>query len=771
MSEPSLFRRFKQARIVQVLLVYLGASWVVLQIADVLQDAVALPQWVSALAVLLLLIGLVIILATAWVQALPSTTAGERAGELPTDWEIAPRDVLASLRSGRLPHLTWGRAIMGGVVALSLLFGGAGLYVGFGGRTMGLGPTEVVAVGAADGIAVIPFDVRGEGLDIWREGMMDLLANSLDGVGGYRTIDARTVMARWEELVGDGEAVDLDGALRVAGATGARYALTGSVVGIGDDMRLVTNVHDLDTGEEIAQGRVEGPADQVMQLADNLAVETMRSFLQTTGREGAGDLTAETLTTWSLDALRSFLEGERHYRRGDFAEAVQSFERAVAADSTFAIALIRLSEAYGWLEDQSSERMQEYGVRAMAHVDRLPPRYQFIMDAWQALNEGSADGLPVLKEAVQKYPDDPEAWFLLAETYIHMSDATFATAEDIKEALDRSVALDPNFAPYLLHVAEWAVIRGDRELAEATVSRARELTGDLRGYEHVQLAIPVILGDSAEAAAAIEAARNASERTLGLYFGTFHQATDRFDRGESLQSIFADMQATSRDNWITWDRVTRGALESAAELAANGQVSRGSLGVYFGHANELWGVEPEGPLAELATPDLCEDPFNSGCYLLMGRYLADAGRWRAFDVTVARLREAAGDEPESTAAISADILVGVGQWKRGDVDQARRSLRVHERRAGFIGGRARAALADLEFEAGRYGEAIRYYQGGLFNYARAHALRGLARSYEARGDTARALEHWQHFVSLTRRGDADLPQIQEAREAVERLGG
>ena len=63
-DQPALFERLKRARIVQVLAVYLGASWVVLQIADVLQGAVGLPEWVSALAVLLLLIGLVIILAT-----------------------------------------------------------------------------------------------------------------------------------------------------------------------------------------------------------------------------------------------------------------------------------------------------------------------------------------------------------------------------------------------------------------------------------------------------------------------------------------------------------------------------------------------------------------------------------------------------------------------------------------------------------------------------------------------------------------------------------
>jgi len=183
MPTPSLWDRLRSARIVQVLVVYLGASWAVLQIADVLAEALSLPEWVMPVAVLLLLIGLIVILATAWVQSLPSTTAREEAGEIPTDWQVAPGEALASLRAGKLPHLTWGRAILGGVVALSLLFGGAGLYMGITGRTFALGPTEVGADQPGEGIAVVPFEVRGEDLDIWREGMVDLLSNNMDGVG------------------------------------------------------------------------------------------------------------------------------------------------------------------------------------------------------------------------------------------------------------------------------------------------------------------------------------------------------------------------------------------------------------------------------------------------------------------------------------------------------------------------------------------------------------------------------------------------------------
>lgn len=157
MSSPSsLLERVRRARVVPVLVVYLGAAWIVLRVADVLRDTLALPSWVPGLAFLLLAVGLLVIMATAWVQSHPDTAAAEEAGEVPADWEIAPGEALASLRAGEMPHLTWGRATMGGAVAFGLLFGGLGLYAALSGRTMvPAGPVpapRVPPVGLADSL-------------------------------------------------------------------------------------------------------------------------------------------------------------------------------------------------------------------------------------------------------------------------------------------------------------------------------------------------------------------------------------------------------------------------------------------------------------------------------------------------------------------------------------------------------------------------------------------------------------------------------------------
>ncbi len=776
MENPSLWSRLKQARIVQVLLVYLGASWGLLQVVDVLQNTLTLPDWVGPVAVILLLVGLLVILATAWVQSLPSTEAREAKGEVPSDWQIAPRDLGQSLISGRFPHLTWGRALLGGVVALSLLFGASGLFVTLTGNRPVLGPPEAGASAAADGIAVVPFDVRGADLEIWREGMMDLLTNNLDGVGGFRTIDSRTVMARWRRTVGDDGDPDLDTALRAAGATGARYALSGSVVGLGENVRLVANIYDLDTGKEVAQGRAEGPFGEVLTLADDLAVETMRALLQATGREG-GDITAETMTTSSLPALRAFLEGERHYRRGEFAEAVQGYELAVDADSTFAIALIRLSEAYGWLESVSSERMKEVGDLAMAQIDRLSPRYKFMMEAWNALNHGDATGVEILLEAVQKYPDDPEAWFLLAETYIHIQDATYSDSDAIVQALDRAVALDPDFAPYLIHVVEEAVIRGELDRARENIARYEEITGHKRGLEHVEFAIPIYYGTDEEAREAADRLRRDNPQATPILEGTFGTNMDQLDRTALLNPALETAFGTNRDAFRLYLAGSYGGLEQGTRYLDSMALGRNSVGIYLGHVNELWGVVPSGAHADLFHPDSCEDPgFSSTCYLFLGAAFTREGQWTRQQTVLKRLQDQVAsfrsEDPEANVDFmeaSIRFLTALESLVRGDIRTAQPELAKLRLRVDNVGARARIALGELEVGQGRTEEAIRHYRSSQRGYQRPRAVLELARLSEVAGRPEEARKYWERFLVITRSGDQELPQVVEAREALQRL--
>ncbi|MFQ5536519.1 MAG: hypothetical protein ACE5GJ_03620 [Gemmatimonadota bacterium] len=777
MSTPTLPERLKRARIVQVLLVYLGASWVVLQIADVLVDALSLPDWVLPVAVLLLLVGLVIILATAWVQSLPSTTAAEEAGKIPTDWEVAPADALASLKSGRLPHLTWGRAILGGVVALSLLFGGAGLYVMVTGGPSFMGPQVVGATDAADGIAIVPFKVSGPDLAVWREGMVDLLATNLDGMGGYRTIDSRTVMARWREVVGDEVAPDLDVSLRAAGETGARYAVVGSVVGVGESLRLVAEVFDLADGREIGSGQVQGSPDEILTLVDELSLETMRALLAGGGEDLASTRNLANLTTPSLLALRAYLEGERHYRRAGFAQAVEAYERAIEEDSLFALALYRISDAYGWLESVNSERAAELSERAVAAVDRLTPRNAVIVGASDALYRGDLSQVEPLKAAVRKYPDDPEAWFMLAETYIHLGEATGGTVEDARDALARATELDPGFAPYYQHVADAAIVLRDRAAAQEAMATYERLAPESELRPYMPLGLDIFTGSAEERTAAIEEMNSLSAREMSYFWGTLGVAWN--DDVAGVRAIAeAARGATGSPNWnfrIYRILVSQGRWAHAEAMYTDSLPNEGT------HAHEAYvlhrftdrdsdgraagmvrGAEPRGfnllPTGALAAEDGDQKRLERVMRVLEAR--ADS-------------LEAAGNTGDARQAETlARGLEGYGQLRGGDAGLARVTLeRAQGRVTGTVDQFIRLWLAEADEALGRRQEAISWYGLLRRGYMVAEAHYRMARLAEELGDTERALEEWKLLLMNYADADADNPRLAEAREAVARLGG
>ncbi len=102
----------------QVLAIYVGASWVVFEVVQTLTEGLGLPEWFPAFALGLLLIGLPIVLATAFVQEGFPPKRGRDPTLLPTaEPESQP---VANEIQGARRLLTWRNVIAGGVLALAL---------------------------------------------------------------------------------------------------------------------------------------------------------------------------------------------------------------------------------------------------------------------------------------------------------------------------------------------------------------------------------------------------------------------------------------------------------------------------------------------------------------------------------------------------------------------------------------------------------------------------------------------------------------------------
>ena len=319
---------------------------------------------------------------------------------------------------------------------------------------------ESSAPGAAvssSALAVFPFTVRG-GPDVQYlgEGMVNLLAASMDGAGDLRSVDPRAVMARvrQEELgeVAPGQAAG------IAQDFGAGLFILGDIVQVGEGLRVDAALYSLEGGSEpTGTATVDGVPDSILGMVDRVA-----SQLLATGAAGSGSRVTQlaAVTTSSLTALKHYLEGEGAFREGRFDPAVEALQAAVAADSQFALAFYRLSIAAEWaLRPDIAELAAEQAVR---HANRLSDRDRRLLEGVLAQREGrSQEAERVFRAVVSIWPQDVETWIQLGEVQFHYGPLMGQSADRSQPAFERAMALEPDNSIPLIHLLRLAARAGD----------------------------------------------------------------------------------------------------------------------------------------------------------------------------------------------------------------------------------------------------------------------------------------------------------------------
>jgi TolB-like protein len=311
-----------------------------------------------------------------------------------------------------------------------------------------------------------------------RELVVTLSAN-LEGVGGIHAAEAITVLAQVKE----GERLTPAAGAELARRLGARSVLRGTLVPSGRDVRLDAALFDVDSLAPLAQTTVMGHADDVAGLTDAATLALLKQVWQH-GEPPAPDLAG--LTTRSVPALRAYLQGEQALARAEFDVAVREFERAFAADSTFWFAFWRSLYPRDY---EGSTADSATVAKLIAHRREFPMADRLMIEA-QFLSPTMSDELAAWRHVTRRFPNYWPAWYNYGNYLVHWTPYIGTTYDDSRAALERTVALNPRFAPAWEHLSWTVTSQGDtaavaqtlRTLASFATAKGFRINPDLMGF-------------------------------------------------------------------------------------------------------------------------------------------------------------------------------------------------------------------------------------------------------------------------------------------------
>ncbi len=221
-----------------------------------------------------------------------------------------------------------------------------------------------------------------------------------------------------------------------------------SIRRFGELYTIDLQVLDPDRDEYIFTAREEGKGKQsIPAMVDRLSERTRIGLNE---RQAEIQLTSQRIadvTTPNLEAYQHYFEGEEYLNKLQFEKARDEFLKAIALDSTFALAHYRLAYTSWWtLESEQVQKVQLQ--RAVELIDQVPEKEQYLIRADMVrVEEGYEEGIKSLKEMEKIYPNDKEMLYNIGDWSFHLKD--YKTA---MEYLERVLEMDPYHERTLQHL-------------------------------------------------------------------------------------------------------------------------------------------------------------------------------------------------------------------------------------------------------------------------------------------------------------------------------
>jgi tetratricopeptide (TPR) repeat protein len=271
---------------------------------------------------------------------------------------------------------------------------------------------DVVIPSDEPSLAIMYFknNTGDESLDHWKTAFADLLITDLAQSKYLRVLSED----RLYNILGDLNQLDARSysskTLKEVAVRGrANYVLQGNLTKAGENFRINITLQEAATGELMGSERVEGTGEKsFFTMVDDLTRRIKANF-DLSSEEIASDLDKEVknITTSFPEAFKYFAEGRKYHQSGDYKISIKLMEKALAIDPEFAMAYRAMAMSYSMLGYWGPERMK-YLQKAFNLRNRLSDRESYIIQGdFFSLSEKTYDkAIEAYNKLLQLYPKD-----------------------------------------------------------------------------------------------------------------------------------------------------------------------------------------------------------------------------------------------------------------------------------------------------------------------------------------------------------------------------
>jgi len=465
----SFFNELKRRNVFKVGVAYAVASWLLLQIVDLVLENIHAPDWIMQVFMLAMAVGFPIAIIIAWAfEVTPDGVKLERNVD---------RSQSIATQTGQ--HLNRG-IIMILVVAVVFL-----MTERFRGDVASE-PEDVSSSASSEelstsvdepsnvSIAVLPFRDMSSAQDqaYFGEGIAEELLNALVKVDGLDVASRTSAFSIVDENL------DIPA---IAAKLGVAHILEGSIRTSGQKVRVTAQLIEVSNDVHLWSETYDGSLDDIFKIQDEITAKIIAAMEIQLG--GKTIVATSTELTDNPEAYQMYLQGRHLWRQrsiDSLKKAIRLFEQAVQLDPNFQRAWSNLAVAYlnlpsydGSVDSKAFTNLAEDAANQALEINPNNSEALAVMADIAFDTCENVTGTRLLEKAIAANPTDPTAhhWYAIRL-------GEYGKMKKALEEIQTATRIDPLISAVIASEAYIQIAMGNYLQAEELAQKAAAL-----GYE------------------------------------------------------------------------------------------------------------------------------------------------------------------------------------------------------------------------------------------------------------------------------------------------